>query len=94
MFPVRPFDTPRTRGTDETTDKTTSHLTKPLTRQVIGYSHSTKLPNNISQVAGYQDEREMYRTIVGTYSDLPKAGLCMEWYQRKNILLFDNIFDA
>src|SRR5665811_1600606 len=34
-------------------------------------SHSTRPPNNSSQVAGYQDERKMYRTIVGTYSALP-----------------------
>ena len=29
---------------DKTTDKTTSHLTKAASCQVIGYSHSTKLP--------------------------------------------------
>jgi hypothetical protein len=47
---------------DETTDKTTSHLTKPLKRQVIGYSHSTdettshstRLPKDGNQVAGYK----------------------------------------
>jgi len=36
-----------------TTDETLSHLTKPLKRQVIGYSHSTKLAKDASQVAGY-----------------------------------------
>jgi hypothetical protein len=45
--------------TDETPDKTTSHLTNPAkdAGQVIGYSHSTRLPNNVSQIAGYRDER-------------------------------------
>ncbi len=45
------------RQAGETTDMTTSHLTKPLKRQVIGYSHSTKLSNYDSKVAGYQGER-------------------------------------
>ena len=38
---------------DGTTDKTTSHLTKPLKRQVIGYSHPTRLSKDASQVVGY-----------------------------------------
>jgi hypothetical protein len=29
-------------------------------------SHSTRSPKDGNQVAGYQDEREMYRTIAGT----------------------------
>jgi EAL domain-containing protein (putative c-di-GMP-specific phosphodiesterase class I) len=40
-----------------TTDGSTSHLTNPAkyAGQVIGYSHSTKLSKNDSQVAGYVD---------------------------------------
>ncbi len=40
---------------DETTGMTTSHLTNPAkdAGQVIGYSHSTRLPSNSSQVVGY-----------------------------------------
>jgi hypothetical protein len=38
-------------------DKTTSHLTKLLKRQVIGYSHSTRLPKGGSQVAGYKRDK-------------------------------------
>ena len=34
-------------------------------------SHSTSLPKDGNQVAGYQGERKMYRTIAGTYSALP-----------------------
>jgi hypothetical protein len=37
---------------DGTTGETTSHLTKAASCQFIGYSHSTKLANNASQVAG------------------------------------------
>ena len=33
---------------DETTDTTPSHLTKPLMRQVIGYSHSTDEATNMT----------------------------------------------
>src|SRR5450759_542997 len=64
-----------TRGTGGTTDMTTSHLTNPVkdAGQVIGYSHSTRLPNNSSQVAGYQDERKMYRTT----SCFPLLSLCI-----------------
>src|SRR5450759_5326725 len=36
-------------------------------------SHSTRLPNNSSQVAGYQDERKMYRTT----SCFPLLSLCI-----------------
>ena len=40
--------------TDEATDGTTSHLTKlQKSQQVIGYSHSTRLPKYVNQVAGY-----------------------------------------
>ena len=42
---------------DGTTDRTTSHLTKPLKRQVIGYSHSTWLASDASRVAGYPPAR-------------------------------------
>src|SRR5450759_1092869 len=65
-FPFAPSIHRATRGTGGTTDMTTSHLTNPAkdAGQVIGYSHSTRLPNNSSQVAGYQDERKMYRTII------------------------------
>jgi DNA polymerase len=47
------------RQADNTTDITTSHLTRPAkdAGQVIGYSHSAKLSNNDSQVAGYHHER-------------------------------------
>jgi hypothetical protein len=40
---------------DGTTDMTTSHLTNPAkdAGEVIGYSHSTRLSKNNSQVAGY-----------------------------------------
>ena len=42
---------------DETTDITTSHLTNPAqdAGRVIGYSHSTRLSKDDSQVAGYDD---------------------------------------
>jgi hypothetical protein len=43
-FSVHPIDTPRKRGTDETT----SQSTKPASWQV----------------AGYRDERKMYRTMA------------------------------
>jgi len=47
------------RQADGTTDRTTSHLTNPAKNagQVIGYSHSTKLPKFGSKVAGYHHER-------------------------------------
>jgi hypothetical protein len=56
-FPFAPSIHRATRGTGGTTDMTTSHLTNPAkdAGQVIGYSHSTRLPNNSSQVAGYQE---------------------------------------
>src|SRR5450759_10058 len=47
------------RQADGTTDRTTSHLTNPAkdAGEVIGYSHSTKLPKFGSKVAGYHHER-------------------------------------
>jgi hypothetical protein len=47
------------RQADGTTDMTTSHLTNPAkdAGEVIGYSHSTKLPKFGSKVAGYHHER-------------------------------------
>src|SRR5450759_37184 len=47
------------RQADRTTDMTTSHLTNPAkdAGEVIGYSHSTKLPKYGSKVAGYHHER-------------------------------------
>jgi phosphomannomutase len=39
---------------DETTGETTCHLTKAASCQAIGYSHSTKLPDDASQDAGYE----------------------------------------
>ena len=38
---------------DGTTDEATSHMTKPLKRQVIGYSHLTNPAKNAGQVVGY-----------------------------------------
>lgn len=37
-----------------TTDTTSGHLTKSLKRQVIGYSHTAKLPKDGSLVADYK----------------------------------------
>jgi hypothetical protein len=45
------------RQADITTGEITSHLTKPPRRQVIGYSHSTRLSKYDNPVAGYQGER-------------------------------------
>ena len=46
------------RPADETTDEAPSHLAKlHKPQQAIGYSHSTRLPKDDSQVAGYQDRR-------------------------------------
>jgi hypothetical protein len=64
---------------DETTDTTPSHLTKPLKRQVIGYSHSTdeatshptvgttshstRLPKGGSQVASYKQPQDCCQVV-------------------------------
>ncbi|TAJ79504.1 MAG: desaturase [Gallionellaceae bacterium] len=54
---------------DGTTDGTTSHLTKPhKTRQVIGYSHSTKPASG--QVAGYPGGGKGDRPLSGDYLTL------------------------
>ena len=50
---------------------TTSHLTNPAkdAGQVIGYSHSTRLPKNVSQVAGYKSPKygDISRWLSPTY---------------------------
>jgi hypothetical protein len=53
-----------------TTDMTTSHLTNPAkdTGQVIGYSHSTRLPKNGNQVAGYAALRKNFLLAYQTYA--------------------------
>jgi hypothetical protein len=45
---------------------TTSHLTNPAkdAGQVIGYSHSTKLSKNDSQVAGYAALRKKFLAYI------------------------------
>ena len=52
--------------TDGTTDETTSHLTNPAKYAglVIGYSHSTKLPKNGNQVAGYAALRKKFLAYI------------------------------
>jgi ribonucleoside-diphosphate reductase beta chain len=61
-----PLDMMRAASFDETTDITTSHLTNPAkdAGQVIGYSHSTRLPNNTSQVAGYGEAFIMQKPVM------------------------------
>ena len=50
---------------DVTTDGATSHSAKPQSAgQAAGYSHSTKLPQDDSQVAGYRGEEEEREAVM------------------------------
>jgi hypothetical protein len=62
--------------TGGTTDMTTSHLTNPAkdTGQVIGYSHSTKLPKNGNQVAGYAVLRKKFLAYISVICGAAKWG--------------------
>jgi Domain of unknown function (DUF4124) len=75
--------------TDKTTDSATSHLTNPAkdAGQVIGYSHSTKLPaeellaghpKDSNQVAGYK-LKLLVALIAGLTLSFPVAAKMYKW---------------
>ncbi len=75
--------------TDETTDSATSHLTRPASEklldghpkdagQVIGYSHSTRLSKDNSQVAGYRSKL-LVALIAGVTFSLPVSAKMYKW---------------
>ncbi len=66
--------------TDKTTDEATSHLTNPArdAGQVIGYSHSTRLPKDRNQVAGYK--LKLFAALVaGLALSFPAMATLYKW---------------
>ena len=66
--------------TDKTTGETPSHLTNPANDagQVIGYSHSTRLPKYSNQVAGYR-LKLFVALITGLTLSFPVAAKLYKW---------------
>ena len=71
---------------DKTTDETASHLTNPAkgAGQVIGYSHSTRLPKNSNLVAGYKLKLFVV-LIAGLTFSFPVAAKLYKWVDDNGI---------
>lgn len=80
---------------DGTTDKTTGHLTKPLRRQVLGYSHSTGLSKAGNQLDGYVEAqgsihistRPLILSIVGRCARIPELSMADPWFPPRLVRL-------
>ena len=72
--------------TDKTTGEPASHLTNPAKNagKVIGYSHSTKLSKDDSQVAGYKSG--LFAVLVaGIAFSLPVSAKLYKWVDDKGV---------
>jgi len=72
--------------TERTTDSAASRLTEPakVTGQVIGYSHSTRLPKDSNQVAGYK-LKLFVLLIAGLTFSFPVAAKLYKWVDDNGI---------